>query len=68
MFALILVALGTAVGLGGSLNQTGVPVIVGTFSTMAACQAAASGAQIIKVGTLPQGGYTGAAFVCAQKE
>jgi hypothetical protein len=45
-----------------------VPVIVGTFSTMAACQAAASGAQIIKVGTLPQGGYTGAAFVCAQKE
>jgi hypothetical protein len=68
MFVLILVALGTAVGQGGSLNQTGFPIIVGTFSTMTACQTAASEAKIVKAGTLPQSLYTGAVFLCAEKE
>jgi hypothetical protein len=45
-----------------------VPYIVGTFSTMTACQDAASGAQIVKAGRLPQSLFTGSVFVCAQKE
>jgi hypothetical protein len=65
MFLLILIAVGSTTGVGGSLNQTG-PTILGTFPSMAACQAAASGAQIIRAGELPKGGHTGAEFMCVQ--
>jgi hypothetical protein len=65
MFVLILVALGSTPGVGGSVNQVG-PLIIGNFSSMDACQAAASGARLVKAGTLPQTGHSGIEFVCVQ--
>jgi len=68
MFLLILIAVGsttTASAVGGSLSQTG-PTILGAFESIEACQAAAAGAQFIRVGQLPKGGHTGAEFICVQ--